>query len=307
MRKDTDPKLEYSNKNQAEEVNPLGHRVEPSKALHFVLKTIKPLIRFLIRHGVTYPQFSQSLKDVFLNEGRQLLSGKVTDSSLSVISGIHRRDIRQIREAETQARTNLSITHDKDSVETGFKAKFGLAAQVYARWLSDVRFLDASDRPLPLVRTSSKAAVSFEMLVTSISTDVRPKAVADQLARMGLITESNDELVINANGFSPRADWQALSGAASENLSDHLGAALGNLEGRNFLEQAVFSDEMSAQSVDELHLAAAKNWRDSHRALMRLAQELYDRDMANLPAEQRRYRARVGMYFFQAEEDKPNA
>jgi tRNA C32,U32 (ribose-2'-O)-methylase TrmJ len=92
-----------------------------------------------------------------------------------------------------------------------------------------------------------------------------------------------------------------------DNLRDHAAAAVANAAGAdNFLEQAVFVDELTAESVDQLHAAAARAWRQAFRTVMREAQARFDHDQAHAPAEQRVHRARFGSYFYGSDhEDTP--
>ena len=60
---------------------------------------LAPLVRALIRQGITYPQFAASLKLVFLEVARQELRAgnqRETDSAVSVLSGVHRKEVRAV-------------------------------------------------------------------------------------------------------------------------------------------------------------------------------------------------------------------
>lgn len=284
------------------------------------LRMLRPIIRWLVQQGITFPQFSESLKHLFLDEARNELQARAagrssfalnakppTDSALSLLSGVHRRDIRNFRSAEQAFESarlesgaqglagGLSSVNDTSAPQLS-KSRFGLSAQVVARWFSDPNYLDSNEQPLLLARTGD---VSFDALVASISTDVRPRAVLDQLLHLGLIEFNDDQVRLIGAGFAPRADWTALSASATDNITDHLRAAIDNLDGKqNWLEQAIFSDEMSAESVEKLHVAASAAWRGNHRKLMQLAQQLYEQDLANRKASERVYRARIGMFYY---------
>jgi hypothetical protein len=292
------------------------------------LRMLRPIVRWLVQQGITFPQFSESLKHVFLDEARNELAARTaktvaaggdakqpTDSALSLLSGVHRRDIRNFRAAE-QAFESNRIESEAQAIGSGgaqdkasgqplindsslpqlTKSRFGLSAQVVARWFSDPSYLDTNEQPLLLARSGP---VSFDSLVASISTDVRPRAVLDQLLHLDLIEISDDQVRLIGAGFAPRADWHALSASATDNITDHLRAAIDNLDGKNnWLEQGIFSDEMSAESVQKLHVAASAAWRTNHRKLMQLAQQLYDQDIANRDASERVYRARIGMFYY---------
>jgi hypothetical protein len=272
--------------------------------LRAVLLVIAPLVRWLIRYGVTFPEFSSRLKRVFLAQARLELDSlakakdalaplkKPTDSALSLMSGVHRRDIREFRLSDIAAGREPA-TAPPATVET-----YGVAAPVFARWLTDQRYLDADNVPKPLPRTGD---LSFDNLVASISSDVRPRSVLDQLLRFDLVEFDGTLLRVKAKGFVPRDGLEPMAQSLAGNLQDHVAAAVGNIEhNSNMLEQAIFVDEIAAQSVHQLHVLAAQTWQSSHRQLMQLAQEKFDVDSPNPNAESR-FRARVGVYFYSEE------
>ena len=64
-----------------------------------VLRLLAPLVRLLVQHGVPYTTFAAALKPVFVDAARKELTaaGKPqTDSAVTLLSGVHRRDIREI-------------------------------------------------------------------------------------------------------------------------------------------------------------------------------------------------------------------
>src|SRR3974390_1739599 len=74
---------------------------EPPRALtQAIVRLLRPLVRVLIAHGVTFPMLAQLLKDIYVDvaEGAFPLSGKAqTDSRLSLLTGVHRKDVRALR------------------------------------------------------------------------------------------------------------------------------------------------------------------------------------------------------------------
>ena len=85
----------------------------------------------------------------------------------------------------------------------------------------------------------------------------------------------------------------------ADNLSDHAAAAALNLQkDRNFLEQSVFVDSITAESAERLHKEAVKAWKQAMRSVLAQAQIRFDQDAAHAEPAQRRHRARFGVYFF---------
>jgi hypothetical protein len=262
--------------------------------LECVLRVMRPLARLLIRHGVQYPAFAQALKTEFLAAARQELQERgmpQTDSALSLLSGVHRRDVRTL--------TRLAPPEP----ETARREPLGLAAQVVARWLAEAEYLDEEGLPRALPRGSE--AGGFDKLVAAVSRDVRPRAVLDEMLRLGVVQlDEAGSVALSAGGFAPRQGLEEMSWLFSANLHDHLAAASQNLQGdRNFLEQSIFVDELTPASIERLHQAAQKAWRQAFKTVMSEAQTRFDADAREAPPEQRRQRARFGVYFYSQDQD----
>jgi hypothetical protein len=254
--------------------------------LNTALGLLRPVVRLMLRHGVTYTAFAAALKRVFLQAAQDELKASnrpQTDSAVSLLSGVHRRDVR-----------NLTRLGSPQTVPQGFT---GLASQVMARWLSDDLYLDAAQNPVPVPRSGD--APSFDALVRSVSQDVRSRSVLDELARLGLAAEVDGVVTLLIHGFVPRVGFAELAAQLHSNLQDHMSAACQNLDGQgDFLEQAVFVDQITAESVLHLHKAAAKSWRSAFQNVMRQAQVRFDHDSQNATASSRNQRARFGVYFY---------
>ena len=263
-----------------------------SMVLAAALRLLRPLVRLLIRHGVAYPAFAASLKSVFLEAAREELreSGqKSTDAALSLLSGVHRRDIRTL---------SSSASHG-EPVEDKPR---NLASEVVTRWISDPAYLDASGLPMDLPRYGD--APSFDTLVQSVSGDIRARALLAELNRLGIAETSESQVRLLVPGFVPREGFAEMIGLLGDNVVDHLAAAAQNLDGKyNFLEQAIFVDELTQESVDALHLSAAKAWQQAFRTVMREAQARFDHDQQHATPQQRTQRARFGSYFYGAKND----
>jgi hypothetical protein len=258
----------------------------PAIVLAAVLRGFKPLARLLLRHGVAYPAFASALKQVFLEAALQELraAGKnQTDSAISVLSGVHRRDVRNLGRLAPE--------------RIAMEEPMNMASQVVSRWVTALDYLDDEGQPRALPR--SGAVPSFDSLVSSISSDIRPRTVLDELLRLGMVHEGEDGVRLLAPGFVPRQGFSEMAALLADNLHDHAAAASLNVEdGHNYLEQALFVDELTAKSVQHLHAVAARAWRQAFRTVMKEAQARFDHDQANAPAAQRIHRARFGGYYY---------
>ena len=263
----------------------------PQIVLDSVLRLLKPLARLLLANGVTYPAFATALKRVFLEAAQDELRSRampVTDSALTLLSGVHRRDVR------TLLRSEVASAKAGPSAE---RAQLSLASEVVTRWLHDSRFRGTRGRSRTLARGGD--ADSFDSLVASVSSDVRPRAVLDELKRLGAATESEQGVTLLAGSFAPRQGFEEMSWLFADNLHDHLAAAAANLQGEaNFLEQSVYVDEITEASAAQLQRAAVLAWKQAFKTVMGQAQKRFDADAAQAAPAQRNHRARFGVYFF---------
>jgi hypothetical protein len=263
-----------------------------------VLALLGPLVRLLLRHGVTYPVFTAALKRVFLTQAQHELAQHgmaATDSAVSLLSGVHRRDVRTLtRGAAAEPASAPPPT-------------LGLAAQVVARWMHDTAFRHADGSLRVLPRDSRAGVVGFDALVEGVSRDVRPRAVLDELLRLGVLEEGAEGLVLARSGFAPQAGFDEALWLSAQNLHDHAAAAVANLSGvrirpGGYLEQAVFVDEITAASAERLHDVSVEAWKRAFAIVMAEAQTRFDADATEAPADTRHHRARFGVYFYSEQE-----
>ncbi len=272
---------------------------QPTLVLARVLRVLQPLVRLLVRNGVTYPVLAAALKRLFLDAARSELATRgmaQTDSAVSVLCGVHRRDVRTLSQATVQL----------DDAAIPATGPLGMAAQVVGRWMRDAQWHDAQGRPLPLPRAGgSDSGPSFDALVASVSSDVRPRAVLDELLRLGVVHDDDAAVRLSRGGFAPQQGFEEMSALLANNLHDHAATAVANLHGEgNFLEQAVFVDQLTAESALHLHTVSAQVWRQALKTVMSEAQSRFDADSATPDtAGQARHRARVGIYFYSEPED----
>jgi hypothetical protein len=275
---------------------------QPTLVLDRVLRVLRPVVRLLVANGVTYPVLAAALKRVFLDAARQELGRRgmaQTDSAVSLLCGVHRRDVRTLSEPPEPDPASGAGAVPAAPASSGLNPKLGLAAQVVAQWMHAPAFVDRKRRPRALQRGAGiERGVSFDSLVASVSSDVRPRAVLDELLRLGVVHEDAQGIHLAGDGFAPRQGFDEMSTLFAANLADHVAAAAANLQGEgHFLEQAVFVDQISATSAALLQKVSVQAWQQAFKTVMAQAQERYDGDAA-LPAEQHQHRARFGVYFY---------
>lgn len=251
-------------------------------------RVLRPLVRLALSHGMTYPSLAEMLKVLFVDVARRdfpLEGGASSDSRINLLTGIHRKEIKRLREASPATAEHLPET-------------LSLGAQLVGTWVGRPPFVDEAGKPRPLPRLASVGGeFSFEALVMGVSKDIRSRVVLDEWLRLGVATlNERDEVVLVTEAFIPGEGFEEKAFYLAHNLRDHAAAAVHNLlgEGPPRLERSVHYDALNPESVAELHELARRLGMETLQALNRKARELEERD-ARTP--QARQRFTCGLYF----------
>jgi hypothetical protein len=158
-----------------------------------ILKLLRPLVRLLLRNGVTYGDFSDLSKWVFMDVASRefgVPGRKQTVSRVSVITGLTRKEVSRLQKIETP--DDSAIAH-----------QYNRAARVISGWLRDKRFQDKSGDAAPL--HFDKGKNSFTELVREHSGDIPPRAILDELMRVGTVAKDEDgKITLVTDGYVPR-------------------------------------------------------------------------------------------------------
>lgn len=263
--------------------------VASSKLVPAVRRVLRPLIRLLLSQGLTYPWLSDLLKEIYVevaDRDFQLDSKRQTDSRISLLTGVHRKDVRRLR------------TEDR-SLPDGAPPVVSLGAQLVARWISDPEFADTDGAPLALPRLASQGGDrSFDGLVASVSKDIRARAVLDEWLRLGVARiDDADRVVLNVDAFVPAQGFEEKVFYFGQNVHDHLAAASANVMGRTppFLERSLHYDGLRPDSVEELARLAEATGMRALKDTNRRASQLARRDEGD---DQATHRINFGIYVY---------
>lgn len=259
-------------------------------ALDAALRVMAPLVEWLLHEGVTHSRLASALKQTFLDAAPGVLEGsatKVNDSSISTLTGIHRKDVREWR----------SVGRPLPQSRT-----FGTIAELFTRWVNDPDYCDSKGRPRVLDRVGGPG--SFEALAASVSSDVHPHTLLRELIRLGVAdcvdTGSDgdgEKVCLSTQALVPKKGAAEMLQLFSDNVADHLAAATHNLRQPSapMLEQSVFADDLRPESVAALNALARQIWLRAFHEIVRDATKLCERDQGQGGADQR---VRIGMYFY---------
>ena len=115
-----------------------------------LLKILRPLIRILLRNGVTYRAFTEAAKAVYIEVASAefaIPGRKQTDSRISVITGLSRKEVKRVK--------SMPPATDAENL-----ARYNRASRVISGWTQDEAFMDAHGNPadLPLDNSDNRFA-----------------------------------------------------------------------------------------------------------------------------------------------------
>lgn len=254
-------------------------------------RLLVPLARLCLANGVTFAAAEDILKQAFVHEANALqpgASGHGTVSRISTATGISRREVTRLIKSDAPERPT----------------KPPLATEVFARWTTDPAYREKNGTPCVLKRQGP--APSFEALAQSITRDIHPRSMLEELIRLGLAhhDEESDCVSLARNEFVPSGDSLQMLGFLGDNVGDHLDAAVANVlhDDRRHFEQAVFADELSAESIEQLRSLVTAQWQALCEAMVPAITELIESD--RLVGRSQDQRMRIGLYNFT--ESTPN-
>ncbi len=254
-----------------------------SAVLRALARVLRPVARLLIAGGVPFQAASESLKRAYVEAAqRHFREDARNDSRLSLLTGLNRKEIKRLT-------TPIADEWGPESVTS-------YASAVFTAWMGrpEWRSPDGAPRALP-----RRGEGSFDALARSITLDMRPASILDELVRLGYARVGEDDVVHAQGGeFTSRREFADRLGPLAENLQDHADAAvenvLANATPSPHLERSLFADELSPESAAKLEAFSREKWKELHDAFIAKADELEAEDRAHgRPASMR---VRVGLY-----------
>lgn len=145
-------------------------------------KLLRPLIRILLRYGVSYSEFSEVVKTSFVTIAAQefrVPGKKMSKARIAIVTGLTRKEVHRLtledQEGRFAPKTNLSrIT------------------RVLSGWHTDPDFTGPYGMPLEVRYDSDiENDCTFVRLVHQYSGDMTPRAMLDELLRVGAVVETD--------------------------------------------------------------------------------------------------------------------
>ena len=187
---------------------------------------MQPLVRILVRHGVSYNEFNEVLKNVFVEVAERdfgIPGRKPSQSRVAILTGLTRKEVAKQKaildgDAELQDASNLNRV-----------------TKVLLGWHTDAEYTGPYGLPLELPFDPSEG-VGITSLVRKYSGDMAPRAMLDELLRVGGAVEkvAAGSFKVLTRAYVP----ESLHADAHENGSGE--------SSKNFVATVEFNTEKSA-------------------------------------------------------------
>lgn len=212
-----------------------------------VTRMLAPLVRVLLRHGVSHAEFASWAKQSYVEEAHKNfgIDGKSpTVSRLAIVTGINRKEVKRI----------LDLPADVVPAV----AKHNRAIRVVTGWLQDNEYNDSKGEPLPL--TYGDADADFNQLVKRYGGDVPARAVLDELLRVGTVSEKDNLISLVSKGYVPHESEEAMLELFSTSAKDLLTTLDHNVsgEGKARLQMSVAYDDVGIEGVEAFRKLSSK-------------------------------------------------
>lgn len=266
---------------------------EQQALLDALAAVLEPLARLAVARGVPFEALEDLAKQAFVRAAHAAhpdLPEHRRVSRISTSTGLSRREVTRLVQAP--ARAEAPRSH---------------ASELFSRWMTDRRWRDRDGRPRALPRQGE--APSFEALAQSVTRDVHPRSLLEEMTRLGLVNldAATDVVRLSDDAFVPRGDRPRMARMLGDNVGDHLAGAVANVlgDGHQHFEQAVFADGLSAASVEAFRQLMKTQWQTLRQAVVPALQAMVEEDQAS--GGDTSHRVRLGLYGYETSTRAPGA
>ncbi|HEX7029229.1 MAG TPA: DUF6502 family protein [Gammaproteobacteria bacterium] len=193
--------------------------------LLFAETVLRPIVRILLRYGLSYPEFNQVARKLFVDiamkepEFRAPRRNRQYKSRVACITGLSRKEVLRLVDAKRPSEDRALRSSNR-------------AARVLEGWITDSRYLASNGEPLTLPFRAPAGRRSFSELVHAYSGDIPPRAVLEELIRAKSCGAEDDEIRLLTPRYVARpVDIDAVTSSALR-IASHLAAADAALSSR---------------------------------------------------------------------------
>ena len=251
---------------------------------------LRPVVRFLLKAGVTHKEFSEVCKSVYVDVASldYGLRGRPTNiSRVAILTGLTRREVKRQRELDAEEHSAAAAS------------KWHPATRVLSAWHQDPEFLDDEGAPRVLALNGKEA--SFSTLLRRYRGDVPESALMKELERIKAIELMPDDLVrvLRRSYVPPEMNFENLQ-LLGTHMHD-LGTTIYYNLHRGDENPPRFERVASNRNVSPRAAAALRKLvaRDSQQLRERFDDWMSEHEVDGDTAQGDGLRAGVGIYFFE--------
>ncbi len=255
-----------------------------------VMRILVPLVRMLLRQGVSYGTFADLAKWVYVDVAMQEFGidrRKQSTSRVSILTGLSRKEVTRVR--------GLPQPDDQASTE-----RYNRAARVIAAWRREADFIDAEGEPAVL--SMSGRGATFTELVRRFSGDVPARAIRDELVHSGAVEQLKDGRIrLKDRAYIPKTSETDKVHILGTDVSRLISTIDHNLQPdvpQPFFQRKVAYDNLPNEVLPQFRKLTG---RKAQAFLEKIDRWLagHDRDINPNVAGTGRNKAGIGIYYFE--------
>ena len=220
-----------------------------SNAIHSVLsesalKILRPLVRVMIRNGVSCGSFEELVRKAYVDEAfaiGETSERKTTISSVSAQTGLSRKEVKRLSELQ-------------DPVSSDVEQKYNRGIRVISGWLNDKLFTDTDGEPRVLPLDDGES--SFAALVKTYSGDIPTRAMLDLLIAADCVDVDNNQVRLIKHAYVPGKDSAEVIRILGTDTNELLNTISYNLtagENQKRYQRKVSTAVLSKHAVEEFN------------------------------------------------------
>lgn len=188
--------------------------IRNEEILSWLSRALKPLLRIVVQRGIKLNDLIEvvkmSLVEIAHEELRPLAS--VSDSKVSAMTGVHRRDVKRLHPEQPKPKQAQDII-----------------SRVMAQWQLDPEFLDSEGNSRSLAVEGRES--EFAKLVSKLNgADISPYAVLYEMERLGIVSKENGQIRLLWTDFVVEQDVHQALHILNDDLQDLITSVTQNLE-----------------------------------------------------------------------------
>jgi len=253
-------------------------------------RLLTPLIRILLRSGVSFNVFSEIAKRLYVTISQQefTIPGKPqTNTRIATLTGLSRKEVLRIVSEEPKSEADLTDQHNR-------------ATRVISGWIREGEFHDK--RGMPAALPFDGTGKSFSALVKRFSGDIPARTILDELLHSGAVKHLKDQRIqLVAKAYIPASDSTEKIKMLGTDVSDLINTIDHNLKTAGSASR--FQRKVTYNNIPQEHVDAIRSSivHTAQAALEKMNQDMakHDRDSNPQIKGTGRKRAGIGIFYFE--------